>query len=270
MSDKVRHANTLAGRWAFDLNHGKILGITNAPMCGEAPVAGKYGDNYVEVVDWKKLDLNSFPLIEDFYAEIQSSVRSFGNDVVNEFNSEETCLFFKSPTYTNELSFLTRIEFYYSNIDSVINEDIPQNNYFLGTLETPYGNSDQGWNTQIFKEKGFVYILGGIEICEPYFPIWFKVTEERYKKVMEGLKREWDAQQKQRVRRQQLTLASKVRHTASDFSAAVWTWWHYAEFKNDDLLGEMATAIKHRVDIALLILAGFLILGLSLLIVIFA
>jgi|SRR3989344_3227580 len=257
MTTKRRYEDELSKAGIPELNRGKILVIINGPVGHEVlPEAGKYSNNIVEVVEWKNLDLASFPLIKDFHITIESRLTSFGK--MEEKNNSEpfnsylvTWIRFESFEYPRE--YLASIELYYANIETAlaaklsIFQDIPS------TFESPYFDGDQGWEVYLFHKDEYTYVLSGTS--GGYFPIWFKVQKQKYldciKELDVGMKREM----KEIMRVNELDgIRGAIRRFISNASAALRVWWHYEDFKRYYPSGKMmATRIKNQVNIALVV-----------------
>lgn len=108
------------------------------------------------------LDLQMFPLIEDFVIKIKES-SPFGLH-----------LYFQSDRYGKLAGFP-----WWDNVDKDLSrftiQDIP-----VGSIEKPFDDLEQGWQILIFQTREYVYILQGKEPCCRKFPVWFRVKREQY------------------------------------------------------------------------------------------
>ena len=109
-----------------------------------------------------KLDLLAFPLVEDFIIKLEQT-GTFGIHLY--FYSDQLGRLASFPWWDN-------VE---KDLSSYTSSDIP-----VGDFDEPYSDLEQGWQIIIFEDENFVYIMEGQEPCCTEFPIWFRVTRDRY------------------------------------------------------------------------------------------
>lgn len=109
---------------------------------------------------WKcaDLDLAAFPAVDDFTLEIRNS-------------AFRALVWYVSPTL-GRLSH-PALDHADARIRLWTLADIP-----MGTPEQPYSDADQGWETYIWRDGAFVYVMEGEG--EGEFTVWYRVPADRY------------------------------------------------------------------------------------------
>lgn len=106
-------------------------------------------------------NLDAFPLVEDFKV-------SFGGQ-----NPRGPSVLYSSENH-GELTMLEQWRLEKTHAGS------PEHEIPLGSREKPYLEAEQGFETGIWEEDGFIYIIMGEEpSCEEYYR-WYRVRKEVY------------------------------------------------------------------------------------------
>lgn len=112
----------------------------------------------------KELDLNLFPLIDDF----EIIIRDF-----------EKCMGLHLEFYSSCLGAILASFEWWDNVErDLVNmsiDEIP-----IGSIDNPYYDLDQEWEIVIWEADNFVYIMEGEESGNSEFLSWFKVKKVKY------------------------------------------------------------------------------------------
>ncbi|MEJ8553361.1 hypothetical protein [Tepidibacter sp. Z1-5] len=109
------------------------------------------------------LDLDEFPLIDDFKIKIKYNGEYLGNHLY--FINTQNEILASFP--------------WWDHVDKdLINMNIE--NIPLGPINGAFDDLEQGWHIYIFEHNNYVYILEGEEPCCEEFEVWFKVNKEVY------------------------------------------------------------------------------------------
>jgi hypothetical protein len=122
------------------------------------------------------LDLESFPLIEDFYMDLVGEPQE----------SLGMHLFFGSRSSEIYLALFWWRDNFEQEIQKLSEADIP-----LGTIEQPFDDLEPGWQLIIFEHREFVDVLEGLELCCKVFPRWCRVPLKDYQKSWSDLLDRW-------------------------------------------------------------------------------
>lgn len=122
----------------------------------------KENKNYSENI--KELDLNQFPLIEDFEIIIKDCGKNLGLHLYY-FSKKLGKTIASFPWWDN-----VNRDFVNMSLDN-----IP-----IGNIESPFDKLEQSWQIVIWEKRDFVYIIEGEDPCCFEFPRWFKVEKAKY------------------------------------------------------------------------------------------
>lgn len=118
--------------------------------------------NYSESI--KALDLNLFPLIDDFEIVIKDCGKYMGLHI---------------SYYSKKLRKTIASYPWWDNVNrdlmNMCIDDIP-----IGSIENPYNDLEQSWQLVIWVKGDFVYVIEGDEPCCIEFPRYFKVEKCKY------------------------------------------------------------------------------------------
>jgi hypothetical protein len=106
-----------------------------------------------------KLDLEAFPIIDDFKVEI--------------FNTK-TFMGFHLRFTSKNLGVLTGFP-WWDNVDDMMTQ--AKGFTPLGTIDKPFEDADESWQILIWEYENFVYIMEGEEPACKEFQVWFKIDK---------------------------------------------------------------------------------------------
>lgn len=107
-----------------------------------------------------KLNLETFPLIDDFEVEIFNTKSFMGFHL--RFISKRHGILASFPWWDNVDDMMKRVKGF-----------IP-----LGTIDKPFEDADESWQILIWEHKDFVYIMEGEEPACEEFQVWFKIDKK--------------------------------------------------------------------------------------------
>lgn len=109
------------------------------------------------------LDLNAFPLMDDFQITLIES------------GSLGMHLYYFSNSLNRMIASFPWWDKAEKDISIMCISDIP-----LGTLRNPFDDCEQSWQILIWEKRDYVYIMQGDDPCCTEFSIWFRVQKEKY------------------------------------------------------------------------------------------
>jgi hypothetical protein len=125
----------------------------------DKPLKVTRANYYLEV---KKINLENFPIIEDFKIELYDTQSSLGYQL--RFTSDSLGIVTTFPWWDHvDQSLLELPDF------------IP-----VGTSEKPYEAADEGWCVWIWQEGEYIHILEGDDPLTMKFSVWFKVDSKLF------------------------------------------------------------------------------------------
>lgn len=121
----------------------------------------------------KKLDLNTFPLIDDF-SIVTRDRGQLGYHVY--FLSNKFGLLASFPWWDHAERDLKDMDI----------SKIP-----IGRMDNPFDDLEQSWQILIWEKRDNVYIMEGEDPCCTEFPVWFRIKKEKYLGEWERVLREF-------------------------------------------------------------------------------
>jgi hypothetical protein len=149
----------------------RVLGVSSSYSLNDRPSIWSndyplWFTSYVNPFQVEGLELDYFPLVEDFEIRLEEMIDETGHSAFYQ-------VWFFSQTLGYLALFWTLSMEIYLAKNEVDNISIP-----LGSLDTPYQNCDQGWELIIGEHNDFVYIMEGN--FNYYYDRWFKVLKAKY------------------------------------------------------------------------------------------
>ena len=133
----------------------------------DKPLKVTRANYYLEV---KKINLEIFPIIEDFKIELHDTQSSLGYQL--RFTSDSLGIMTTFPWWDHVNQSLLELP-----------DFIP-----VGTSEKPYEAADEGWCVWIWQEEEYIHILEGDDPITTKFPVWFKVDSKLFLKEWNRIK----------------------------------------------------------------------------------
>ena len=114
------------------------------------------------IAELPKLDLDSFPVIDDFHIQLFDAGEPMGMHI----------------RFISDLQGILIGFSWWDHVDQVIQRkdfSIP-----TGTLEHPFNDGDQSWQLLIWEHKDYVYMMKGKELQCTEFPVWIRIPKSLY------------------------------------------------------------------------------------------
>jgi GrpB-like predicted nucleotidyltransferase (UPF0157 family) len=179
----------------------------------------------------RTLDFSKFPLIVDF--EVKTKDTEFFGPHVYYYSAEHGRLA-SFPDWDSVEQDLQKERFLDIAKEQRMDAAYIMDRFPLGTIDRPYNELEQGWRLVSWEDGEFVYVLETNDEHSNVFPIWFKVSKDRY---MDEWKKLVDAYRNIGLKR---GAAKLFPHNPR--------WAQYFEWEKDRLtkaLGTPVLAIEH-------------------------